>query len=64
MKLIVENLDGEFYCYMESEKHHRKVERQRLIKKLTRIHPTSLNGECALEKYGSNFYIVFDLDRP
>lgn len=61
MKLVLEKRDGEVYCYRESEKHHRKVERSRLIAKLTRIHPVSLDGECNLDHYGDNWYMVFEL---
>lgn len=57
MKLIIQNIDGQCYAYMESKKHFKIVEPTRPGKRS----PTCLlDDECDLEKY-TDTYFVFDV---
>lgn len=61
MKLIIENVDGAFYAYMESEDHFERVEPSRP----TRLDPNILNNECSLEaQLGNHQHFVFDIKKP
>jgi hypothetical protein len=61
MKLILENISGSFYAYVETEKHYKRVDRYR---KTTRIvNPKFvLDNECNIsDSLPTNSYMVFNL---
>ena len=55
MKLIVENINGSTYAYLESESHHRVAEKQRGGR---RLHPQTLDHECDLSVYPNSYFVV------
>lgn len=59
MKLIIENVDGVLYAYMETEKHFKKVDKQRGI----RVDKSLLSKDCNLDCLDSGEYIVFDIKK-
>jgi len=61
MKLILENKDGELYAYVETEKHHRKVECKRNTTRV--VNPKFvLDNDCYLfDSLPDNSHMVFNL---
>ena len=60
MKLIVQNLDGQLFAYMETEKHFRKVEHTRG----PRLDGELLANDCELDSVQPRgAHMVFDIQR-
>ena len=57
MKLIFEMVEGIPYLYLETEKHFKQVESQRV----NLVTPEELDDNCNLDSYGENFHIIFEL---
>lgn len=61
MKLIIENLDGVLYAYMESEKHFKRVQNQRGVQ----VNPVILKNDCHLDSALENGeHMVFNILKP
>ena len=62
MRLIIEKgNDGSMYIYRESEKHYRRVERQRA--NLKRVGKDVIDQECNMTNFPYNSYMVFHLKK-
>lgn len=57
MKLIVEKIAGTVYVYRETERHHKKVARN----KRSFSDPKLLDHECDLSSYPDGTIFVFDI---
>ena len=66
MKLIVSKQDGDYFAYIEDEKHFKIVEKKSKKsggrKDMKKPDPKKLRNECMLESYGDDFYFVFDVE--
>jgi len=61
MKLIIEkDIDGIVYCYQETEKHFKSVEKER-SDSLTKLPAKVLDNECNLDSVMEGSYFVFDI---
>jgi len=60
MKLIVQNIDGETFAYLEDERHHKRAEGSRGT---CRLGASLLDDECRLSAY-ENSHFVLDLKEP
>ena len=50
-------VEGIPYLYLETEKHFKQVESQRV----NLVTPEELDDNCNLDSYGENFHIIFEL---
>lgn len=57
MKLIVQNIDGDTFCYVESERHFKTAEK---IRGTTRLDSEKLAEQCDLSAF-VNFHFVFNI---
>jgi len=70
MKLIIENIEGSFYIYPETEKHFKKIEKLRLKGgSLAFMNPyDQLADECDLIRNEAipkeDYHLVFDIKKP
>ncbi len=64
MKLIIENINGEIYCYIEKEKHFARLQKTRRTARI--VNPKLLLDEdCTLGNHlDNNTHMVFNLGKP
>lgn len=63
MKLILENIGGGIYCYFETEKHFKAVQKNRTTTRLENP-KYILDNECNLgSSLPPNTHMVFDLKK-
>jgi hypothetical protein len=62
MYLIIEKSD-QIYAYFESERHFKKMQKDRVASGYLQLELSALDEECCLPEHGNYFYIVIPVDK-